>query len=297
MKFGWVQDMDIFCYGGGAQLTDLGHFKEGLKRGHDIYQVIPNSDANVLLSTDAVIISNCTAFPPGFFQQLVERNKKLIWFFHDYFCKYRLYFPMLEKCHTCYLRERWLPIFNKSTLFIWLAPLHRDSWLWTYPELQEKPYALVPSAIDTKQFYDLKQQRKGVLSSNTLFGFKGRTNVIRWAAEHPDVQVTFIGGNERPEIALPENCLVLGQQSHFAMNELFNQFEFLLHLPNTPQPFERVIAEAYLAGCNIIGNHLIGALSYDWFTSREMVAEHVQNSPKLFWERIEGALSEKEDLS
>jgi len=50
------------------------------------------------------------------------------------------------------------------------------------------------------------------------------------------------------------------------------------------------VAEAYLAGCEIIGNKLIGALSHSWFKSRKEVEEHCGNSSKLFWEKIEEAL-------
>ncbi len=290
MKIAWIQDLNIFSIGGGAQLTDLGHFKEGLRRGYDIRLVLPDSDAAVPFWCDLVIVSNCVNFSHEFFKDLVNKGKKLMWFFHDYFCKWRLFFPMLEKCRNCYLKPRWLPILTKSPLLIWLSPLHRESWLWTYPELKDMPYVNIPSAIDPNQFVNLGLERKGVVCSSGLLLFKGRANVLRWAQEHPDTPITFMGGNDLPMEPLPPNCKDIGYYSHMGMNEAFNQFETLLHLPNTPQPFERIIAEAYLGGCKIKGNRLVGALSYDWFTSREKVADRVRRAPTDFWDSIEKAL-------
>lgn len=293
MKFTFIQDIDFMVGGGGAESTDRAHFIEGIRRGHDLGIVTPNVDLSPLFAdNNHIIISNMMArFQLGLFQELVKRDKPCIWFFHDYqpLCKFRLFYPMLEKCKTCYRKERWMPIFLKAKLLIWLSPLHRESWLWSCPELEQLPYAIVPSPVGSEQFHDLGGNRKGVVSVNSLVAFKGMGNVIKWTTEHPKVQIDFIGGSEISADQLPPNCKYLGPQPFWTLNELYNKYESILHLPGTPQPFERAIAEAYLAGCGIIGNKLIGALSYDWFKSRGEVAEHCSNSPRLFWEKIEGA--------
>ena len=293
MRFTWVQDLDFIIEGGGAQNTDKAHFIEGLKRGYDMSIFTPQVNPNSLLEDNSpVVISNMMAgFNLGIFQSLVQRNRPCIWAFHDYqpLCKYRLFYPMLEKCKSCYRREMWLPIFLKAKLLIWLSPLHRESWLWACPELEQRPYAIVPSPIDPSQFYDMKLSREGVICVISLFPFKGRKNVLQWVEEHPDQVLTCIGGN--PELEpLPPNCRDVGQVPFGKMNEMYNKHKVFLHLPGTPQPFDRSVAEAYLAGCEIVSNKLVGALSYSWFKSREEVAEHCGNSSKLFWEKIEEAL-------
>ncbi|MBU2534475.1 MAG: hypothetical protein KKB37_17180 [Alphaproteobacteria bacterium] len=289
-KFTWLQDLDFIIEGGGAQNTDRMHFFEGIRRGYESFIVTPQGDINaILVDNEPLIISNASMFSIEVFQHLMKRDKPCVWFFHDYWpiARWRLYYPMLEKCKTCYRREVWLPILMKAKLMIWLSPLHRKSWLWTCPELEERPYAIVPSPVDPKQFHDLSNKRKGVISVNSLLSFKGRDNVLKWAKEHPEERIDFIGGNEHPDIPLPSNCQDLGLWSFWTLNELYNKYETLLHLPGTPQPFERTVPEAYLAGCNIWANRLVGALSYDWFKSREEVVEHCSNAPKLFWEEIE----------
>jgi len=294
MRITWLQDLDFMSQGGGAQLTDRAHFVEGLRRGHDFEIVTPQGDPSGLFADNSpVIVSNIMAgFQVGLFQQLVEKRKPCIWFFHNHqpLCKYRLFYPMLEKCKSCYRKETWLPIFLGSKLLIWLSPLHRESWLWACPELEQKPYAIVPSPIDCSQFYDLKLPREGTVCVTSLFKFKGREHVSQWAMDHPDQEITCVGGNPITGEPLPPNCHDVGPISPYQMNEMYNKHKTFLHLPGTPQPFDRTVPEAYLAGCEIIGNKLIGALSYDWFKSRGEVAEYCGNSSKLFWEKIEEVL-------
>ena len=291
MRCSWVNDLDPLTVGGGAQNTDRAHIFEGIRRGWEIEIITPQSDINSLfVNGSPVIVSNMMAgFQLNIFQELTKRAKPCIWFFHNHqpLCKYRLFYPMLEKCKTCYRRDYWLPVFLKAILLIWLSPLHRESWLFSCPELADLPYAVVPSPIDPKQFYNMGLPRDGVISIDSLYPFKGRENVLQWAKEHPEVKITFVGGNPEPDEPLPPNCQDIGPQSFSTLNEVYNRHKALLHLPGTPQPFERTPPEAYLAGCDIIGNQLIGALSYDWFRSREEVAEHCGNSSRLFWEKIE----------
>ena len=297
MRLVWLQDLDFMSVAGGAEFTDRVHFIAGLKRGHDITLVTPSSpDQEAAFGpADAVIVSNATTFQLGGFQTFQEMGRPLIWFLHDYFpiCKYRLFFPMAEKCGICYLKARWLPHLTSARLLIWLSPLHRASWLKIAPELEGIPYALIPSPVDGQQFYDLGLPRQGTITVNSLAPFKGRDNILKWIEEHPQEPVTVVGANNVP---LPPNCTHLGLVSYHRLNELYNRHQSFLHLPGSPMPFERTVAEAYLAGCRVIGNELIGALSWPFFTEgppatrREAVSTALAVAPRLFWEAVEGAL-------
>lgn len=291
MRFLWAQDFDFMTHPGGAQLTDRAHFLEGIHRGHDIKIWSPESELDDSEVKEGVIViaSNPAFLPVDAFQLMLDRDVPYLWLFHDYLpvCKYRLFYPKRESCKACYLKERWLPILLRSKMLIWLSPLHRNSWLWLCPELESIPHHLAPSPVDFELFYNVGVPRQGVITVESLHSFKGRDQVLKWAREHPEVQVTCVGGNPSPGESLPPNCKELGGVRSFKMNELYNQHETFLHLPQNPSPFDRTVPEAYLAGCEVIGNELIGALSYEWFNSRENVAEHCKKSPREFWERIE----------
>jgi len=275
---------------GGAQVTDKAHILYGQEQGYHIEVVTPDRvNSFLMLEDDVVIASNITAdtFPPPLFQNLISRGIKYVFFPHDYapICKHRLFFPMRPECHSCAQREAWLPILLHSALIIWLSPLHRQGWLFLCPEIRQHPYALIPSPIDPEKFYDMGRPRKDIISAAGLWPFKGRGNLIAWAKEHPEEQVDVCGGIQE-DILLPSNVKYIGDFPHAQMNEIFNNYERSLFLPNTPQPFNRFVAESYLSGCKLMGNRLIGCLSYPWFKSREEVARYCSQSPVMFWRAV-----------
>lgn len=292
--FTWIQDHNIIAVGGGAQLTDKTHFMAGLKRGHDIVLHIPEAGP-VVIGKRPTIVSNATAFSPPTFAALEEQGVPCVWFLHDYWplCKLRLFYPMQPKCRNCASRQTWLPIIAKARLIIWLSPLHRRAWLWAWPELRNVPYTLCPSPVpDT--FHDMGEARHGAVAVESLYPFKGRARVLDFARQNPNLPMTFVGGNP-PGLAaepLPSNCTDIGEQPYYRMNTIYNQHRFLVHLPTSPSPFDRTVAEAYMAGCEVIGNRLVGALSWPFFkVSRERVRQELQRSPERFWEAVEGAIA------
>ena len=295
MKIFWAQDFDFLTHPGGAQLTDRAHFLEGIRRGHDLRVWNPMAEINDedLVQGVNVVASNPAFLPADAFQLMMDKGIPYVWFLHDYLpvCKYRLFYPLQELCLDRYLKERWLPMLLGAKLIIWLSPLHRNSWLVNCPELETVTYHLSPSPVNVDSFYDMKIERSGTIAVESLHPFKGRDQILKWAMEHPEVQVDILGGNPMPQIPLPPNCKDMGSVPSGRMNEVYNHYETFLHLPQNPSPFDRTIVEAYLAGCKVIGNELIGALSYTWFTSRDNVRLGCGGSSDEFWNNLEGAFS------
>lgn len=295
LKVIFYQDLDFVSIAGGAELTDRAHFIAGIRRGHDITLVTPSTpDPDIAFApADLVIVSNASMFQPAVFQRLQELGRHYVMFLHDYWfrCQYRLFYPMVPRCMQCHYREQWLPALLGARFIIWLSPLHRESWLKMTPELTDKPYALVPSPVSSKEFFDMGLPRKGVIAVNSMLAFKGRKNIIRWIEEHPDQQVTLVGADDNPGDLLPPNAHRVARVPQHELNDVYNRHEAFLHLPNSPMPFDRTCAEAYLAGCHVIGNELVGALSWPFFKEgREAVAEALADAPNQFWKVVEGCL-------
>ena len=193
---------------------------------------------------------------------------------------------MQPKCQVCYLRDRWVPIMSRARLLIWLSPLHRRSMLYMAPELAQVPYALVPSPVSSTDFYDMGLTRSGVLAVNAALMYKGGDLFVEWARAHPEERITLVGA--RPEVEVPPNVQYQGSSAFAEMNRLYNNHKKLLHLSERSQPFERTIAEAYLAGCGIVANANIGALSWPFFKhGRDVVARTLEEAPIKFWQAIE----------
>ena len=291
MKVAFIQDLDPFTEPGGAQMTDKTHLLYAIRHGHDVEVVLPNADPSALFKSDLVVISNNAAFPIGLFQELQKQQRKYVFFLHDYqnLCRWRLFYPMLDKCKVCHLKEGWLPILQGAASIIWLSPLHRESWLFTYPELAEHDSSIIPSPVSVTDFFDMKQERHGYIAVHATEEFKGRERFLEYVEQHPEISFTLVGA---PPDGLPANVKGIGYVPYSAMNELYNQHQAFVHLPTTTQPFERTIPEALLAGCKIIGNKNIGALSYPEFSQgREAIVKLLKKSSMQFLAALERAAS------
>lgn len=289
MKLAFLQDLPLDA-GGGAQSTDRTMVLEGVRRGHDIQVIAPNINLDALnASYDLAIISNCRSFNIAEVSKSL-RERKIPWvlFHHDYMqCKWRLYYPLEEKCRTCFLRERWLPVFREAILNVWLSPLHRRTALFSYPELRDRPYALVPSPVSPTEFYPMDLPRVGAVAVNAALDFKGRRLFVEWAKAHPDTPITLVGQEPDEDFDAPSNVKFVGPVPQHAMNAVYNAHETFLHLPDHRMPFDRTVAEAYLAGCHIVGNANVGALSWPFFKQgREAVVQAMLESPKRFWTAV-----------
>jgi len=298
MRIAWLQDFNIWEIVGGAEQNDREMFKEGIRRGYDIEIITPKTFRG-LENYDFAIISNCVSFNP---QQLNTIKIPYVIFCHDYyFCRWRLHYPMQDKCKTCIYLPRWKNLFLNSKLNIFLSPLHFKSTLFVMPELEKIPHAEIISAVNTERFKPIKPiegvrpKEKTVLGINCLYPFKGRDNVLSYINEHPELTFDIVG--QKPEdIQLPENVNYLGYIPNEKLPMIMAEHEYLIHLPSTPQPCERIIIEFLLcnpAGKLIVNKEMIGVFSYPWIfkengkIDREKLREEVKKAPSNFWKNIE----------
>jgi len=290
MRVLWLQDIGPFCQQGGAQLSDHACILEGIRRGHEVVIGLPEYvREGALEHSDLVVVSNATRFDARFLVRAAER-RPYVMYLHDYWplCKYRLYYPMLEKCRRCGSLGFARRMLLGSSLNVFLSPLHLDAWAFVIPELRGHPRHLHPSPVDTERFRPTGSRRvpNTVLGVNCLLPFKGAERVLEYAAQHPELSFTFVGA--RGNAKLPGNCRFLGYVPNERMPELYSTCEYFVHLPKSPQPCERTAIEAKLCGAKLIINPLVGAASYDWFRRDvETVRKHIRGAPAKFWESIE----------
>lgn len=277
MRILFVQDYNVFAFPGGAERNDRRIIHEGIRRGHDITMEV---DAQ----WDLAIISNCVAIESDLINEICSR-KSHIFFMHDYiFCRYRLFFPCLDKCKRCPFAQVWKKRFLASKLIIYLSPLHKEYHERVMPELKDIPSILVPSTINPHLFKPSPNRIKNsAVSINSLLPFKGAKRTLEYIANHPTINCQIISPN--PEgLVLPKNAEI--PVSHLPYQQLIGilqNAEYYIELPETPQPYNRTFAEAKLAGCKVITNELSGAASYPWFSDRGRLIQELLNAPKRFW--------------
>jgi len=298
MRIGFFQDLNIWTHGGGAQLTDREIIKFGMRvRGHDVDLITPEN-MHFPNGADLVVFSNVHWLVYNRQRDMLAVAAKFpyVMFHHDYFCRYRLFFPMEEKCKSCVYLPPWRKLYDESILNIFMSPLHAEANFSVMPELAHRPYAFVPSAINLEDYRSKEEVDpipNTVIGVNVLHRFKGMANILKYTREHPELSFTFAGGKEgEPE--LPPNCLYVGLKNREELVKLYASHEALIHLPSTPQPMERVPAEYILANRKgrLIVNSLIGLFSWpntikDGKVNREEVVRLMSQSPDMFWEAVE----------
>lgn len=300
LRVAWVQDLNFWVQPGGAERTDKQIVIAGLRRGHEIDTITPERFPPAsTIKCDLVVFSNIHTLMQTNKEQMekLAEQKPFVMWHHDYWCRFRLYYPMLEKCKRCIYLPPWRKLYGRSTLNIWMSPLHRDANLFSMPELATRPYALVPSGLNPKDYtheQTADPEPNTVIGVNSLFGFKGSVNVLKYAEKHPELSFTFAGGSE--VTMLPPNCRYVGFKEREELLKLYAEHEALIHLPSTCMPCDRVIAEFLIANPKgkLITNNCVGILSYpnvvqDGKVNREEIIRLVSTGPQTFWEKVEEA--------
>jgi len=76
----------------------------------------------------------------------------------------------------------------------------------------------------------------------------------------------------------------IGQVPYSEIPRWMNRAHNFVFLPRWPEPQGRVVAEAALCGCTIIGNDKVGALSFDFDLADPSSYGDVEDS---FWDALE----------
>ncbi len=289
MRVLWLTDQDPWISLGGAELNDRGHVMEGWRRGHEVEVCTADSFDTVARGDfDLAVVSNVASFPQAQVRAIAEAGDYVV-FHHDFLsiCRYRLHFPQLDRCRDmrCEAAEVWGPVVENAELNVALSPLHEEVLERHHGDGAD--WVHVPSSIDPKPFIQVREEgndRSGTLVVNPA-EFKGKEKVLEWVGEHGDERFTFLGDID--ENVLPSNCSVRDRVPYGQMPDVYGEFERVLHLPETVDPFCRVVTEAALAGCEVVTNRNVGATSYDWFGDLEDTATAVTNAPDEFWDAVE----------
>jgi hypothetical protein len=288
----WLADYNFLVnLQGGAEMSDREEYLYGMRKGHTMQLINPQS-ANIFdpSTTDLTVISNATGFNPEWITKTVC-TKPYLMYVHDYFplCTYRLFYPMQEKCKKCKNIDAVRKLMMNSVLNIFLSPLHFDAWCFALPELKDHPYHIHPSPV-LLDIFTTDPKIKRIPNAGLVINaaaFKGAKNTVEYCKNHPEITWTFVGG--QPAAPLSQNCAFIGYVPTLKMPGIFNQASYYLELPDTPQPYNRTVLEARLMEVpHLILNKNIGAVSYDWFNSdTATIRKHIAEAVPNWWKKVE----------
>lgn len=170
-------------------------------------------------------------------------------------------------------------LYESASLNVFLSPLHLATSERLLGQMMPNGFVLRP-VIDTTQFRNYHQQR----DIEYLFvGLIGEAKGLSEMRERfRDTDIHLIGQ------AAPGAKIDFGRHIGFVpyaeVPRWMNRAANFVFLPHWPEPQGRVVAEAALCGCTIIGNGNVGALSFDFD-----LADPFQYgaSEQAFWEVVE----------
>ena len=271
MKIGWLAN--TFKPIGGAELTDSIMIKEGEKK-HTIIKITPKDICNpAYTQVDLYVFSNISKFKEEKLLEAISWKAPYkipnINYFHDY---------------EITLMETHPEIIHKAELNIFLSPLHRFK-MRQFANCTIPKSICIPPSIDTKEFYDKKNlTRSGNLYVGHTQAHKGSEALRQWLIQNPDQTLNHYGAG----VINHPRAINYKSQSYEKMADIYNQHKNFVFMPMLEEPFARTSAEAYLCGCQFIGDtSKIGFFSYNWdYSNKKQIAKYLENAPKMFWTAI-----------
>jgi hypothetical protein len=309
LNINFLAQLNTFFYHGGGELTLQSVIKAGRARGHRIFHswAEPRLHLDIQTDADLYILANLYNNPrsrrrlPHKLLDDIIKNRPFIHIDDAYvdICD-QPYLPcngvlQQEKCpfkasvwylrfgkQQCF-REQTANMYRKSLLNVGRSPLHNRIIQGLLGE------------SDPERFYELKPTIDGfMLGRNVDVGAKDIDNlyvgVLCEAKGFHNMQQRFSKGNivlvgkRHPLLTAPAFGQEIGEVSIEEVQIYMRRAKNFIFLPRWPEPMGRVVVEAALAGCNLVTNDNVGALSYPFDIAN---LNNYNGALDEFWETIE----------
>lgn len=259
MRIGWIKD--IRGYEGGAEL-EAAYLEE---TAPDWAEIVFCPADNIATDVDAYVIHNCMNYSGGLVATLEKQNKPVI---------KRVYDVWQAGNHDL---RNWL--LTQSAAVIFSSYPHFELFGWPV----KAPKYIIPAALNLQPFIaarDDSKEREGVIWLGRLERGKGLENVSAWADEN-GLEVDVYGyGSLQNQISKPLNYI--GEVDYCDVPELLASYEKFVFLPDAFEPFSRTTVEAWAAGCEMVVNGNVGAVS--WI---QVDSVGVMQGAAMFWDIVE----------
>lgn len=244
MRVGWLVDEPTAP--GGAELTQA-EFRNAAPQDVEIIDC-PAGDVDPGL--DRYVLHNIVQYPLSDLKPL--KGKPVLKYHHD--------------VGPWIVPEVWTWL-RRNARHVCCSPIQAD-----YLNLAAD---LIPPALDLGRFEKaadgVNGDRSGVVSIGSWRNFgKAPHKAAEWA----DGNIDFFGGGPLAPAGSSE-------VSYDAMPALLASYRTFVFLPAVIEPFGRVVAEAYAAGCEIVTNNLVGARY--WITENP---EALDTAAADFWKAV-----------
>jgi hypothetical protein len=266
-------------YPGGAEQTD-----EGILAASPLpveRASVSNADPAAIANFDLIVCGNLQRAQPALLAALVAHGRHVL-FEHDYrMCRYRGHYArgmlhrLLDRC-VC-RQARFGPLFASALGVIFLTTRQLR-------EYEKNPYLLLGA--------------HAVLGCSVM-GESFFARVERHAKERPEKKGTVVVHSEDPIKGFRDSvawCRARGIEPEVlrglgpdALLDALSRAERLVFLPRWVEPASRLVVEARLLGCEVVGNERVGVMGEPfWGGSDAAAVEHLRDASARFWRLVAG---------
>jgi hypothetical protein len=247
MRVGWLADESAAI--GGAELTQA-EFRSAAPEGIEIVDCRPGE---VVPDLDRYVIQNCVLYTV---EDLAKINAPSIRYWHDVG-------PWLGKGVREWLDENAKPICCSPLQAEYMG---LDGALCIPPPVNYAPFTAAAASING--------DRRGAVCIGSWRNWgKAPHKAAEWAGNE-GIPIDFFGGGEMAPRGSRE-------VPYAHIPGLLASYETFVFLPSVIEPFGRLVAEAYAAGCECIVNELVG--SKYWITENPAALETASDD---FWKEV-----------
>ena len=278
MKVLFISDFSLDQNSGGAQVSNDAIIKKGEELGHEIILHAYSSPVDNFFGLyDVVVSSNLETLSNIYdnLPQCIANHHKHVRLEHD-------------SCSYLKSEERKI-LFESAKKTFFLSQFHADFFKKDYGDYFHD-IEIVYDPIDPSLFYESNCEKEyDIVYCGFLHPLKGTLNLIRFAQLNPERSIDIFGwGGSNIFGALPANCVMHEKVEHSQVADIYRKSKYIYHSPVVREPFCRMVAEALLCGCELIGApEKIGSWLEFHKVGREEFARKCQNASREFWEKIE----------
>tara|TARA_B100000519_G_scaffold125705_1_gene108468 strand:+ start:296 stop:1147 length:852 start_codon:yes stop_codon:yes gene_type:complete len=274
----FISDFTLQQRQGGAQVSNSLIIEEGRNRGYEIIEHSHNSSiVDFLSSYDLVINSNLEAIskisPDRY--KMIENLPNSVRLEHDS-CSYLS--PEQRKS-----------LFKNSKKNFFLSKFHYNFFKDLYGDYFENVH-IVYDPIDTALFKKSNKEKEyDVVYCGYLHPLKGLNNLLNFARQNPDRNISVFGWSDRNTASFFEkekNITFCGSCSFSEVADIFQKAKAVFHSPIVNEPFCRMIGEALLCGVEEIIGEVSKIGSYLEFkeVGYEKFKNNCDQAAKQFWD-------------
>lgn len=177
-------------------------------------------------------------------------------------------------------------LFAAARLNVFQSPKHYQSHREFYGEAVARHLIMPPTVNVSALMPSENRDAHTIPFFGDLNYLKGGHEYVRYAEVHPEMHFPVYGQN-RLRAEIPENVSFHEPVPNARVLEILGKTKTLFARPVWPEPSGRLVAEAFLSGCEIIGNDRVGTFSFDFYPNHpEQAKQEIEAAPQHFWDAV-----------